>query len=91
MVKFTSDGNRKENYFHFDARVGFRIYLRFVTVVGMAKAEQQSSEQGVQGRFSYGRFCAVASFMHKNLKKKKIPSIIHGVPGSSIHCSAKKR
>ena len=53
---------------HFDARVGFRIYLRFVTVVGMAKAEQ-SSEQGVQGRFSYGRFRAVASFMHKNLKK----------------------
>ena len=52
VVKFTSDGNRKENYFHFDARVGFRIYLRFVTVVGMAKAEQQSSEQGVQGRFS---------------------------------------
>ena len=68
MVKFTSDGNREENYFHFDARVGFRIYLRFVTVVGMAKAEQ-SSEQGVQGRFSYGRFRAVLSFMHKNLKK----------------------
>ena len=67
MVKFTSDGNREENCFHFDARVGFRIYLRFVTVVGMAKAEQQSSEQGVQGRFSYGRFCAVVSFMHKNL------------------------
>ena len=72
MVKFTSDGNRKENYFHFDARVGFRIYLRFVTVVGMAKAEQQSSEQGVQGRFSYGRFRAVVSFMHKNLKKKSL-------------------
>ena len=30
----------------------------------MAKAEQQSSEQGVQGRFSYGRFRAVVSFMH---------------------------
>ena len=53
----------------------------------MAKAEQQSSEQGVQGRFSYGRFRAVASFMHKNLKKKNIPSI----PGSSIHCSAKNK
>ena len=91
MVKFTSDGNRKENYFHFDARVGFRIYLRFVTVVGMAKAEQQSSEQGVQGRFSYGRFRAVVSFMHKNLKK--VLSIIHGIPGSSIHwhCSAKNK
>ena len=50
--------------------MGFRIYLRFVTVVGMAKAEQQSSEQGVQGRFSYGRFCAVVSFMHKSFKKK---------------------
>ena len=25
VVKFTSDGNREENYFHFDARVGFRI------------------------------------------------------------------
>ena len=25
VVKFTSDGNRKENCFHFDARVGFRI------------------------------------------------------------------
>ena len=70
MVKFTSDGNRKENCFHFDTRVGFRIYLRFVTVVGMAKAEQQSSEQGVQGRFSYGRFRAVVSVMHKNLRKK---------------------
>ena len=49
----------------------------------MAKAEQQSSEQGVQGRFSYGRFCAVVSFMYKNLKKK-VPIIIYGVPGSSL-------